>query len=107
MSELRVLRDEAIDRVEDNAREEWISAARDVVMDLATKQRGFTTDEVWEGLDRRGIEPPHEPRALGAVMRWASRDAKIIGRTGRYILSQRPRCHLRPIPIWESKVYRR
>ena len=37
----------------------------------------ITTDEVWAEMDRRGIERPAEPRALGAVMRTAAKRGYI------------------------------
>ena len=94
----------AIDTVESNAHAEWLSAAERVVMHLATHRPHFTSDDVWRELDKLQVKT-HEPRALGAVMRKASRN-RVIYRTGRTVDSLRASRHLAPIAIWGSKIYR-
>lgn len=95
--------DEAIARAGSNADPLWKQAAFDAVCHIALHRRvQFTTDEVWELLDEQGIRATHEPRALGAVIRMASKSG-IIRATGQYVKSKRVECHGRPIMIWEAK----
>ena len=94
--------DEAIARAGSNADSGWVRAALDAVRSLALARSRFTTDDVWELLERRGVQATHEPRALGAVIRMASKSG-IIRATGQYVKSKRVECHGRPIMIWEAK----
>lgn len=93
----------AIADVEANADAGWMSSARDVVNVLICAGRPFTTDDVWDELDRRHVPAPREPRAMGAVTRWAAREQRIT-KTREYVNSVRPGCHSRPIPVWRPKV---
>jgi hypothetical protein len=56
---------------------------------------------VWALLDRWGVPPPHEKRAMGAAMRAAARDL-VIEATDEISLSQRAPCHRRPLRVWQS-----
>lgn len=89
---------EAIDRVELNAPTAWMTAAIDVARSLADV---WSTDDVWRELDRLGVEPPHEPRAMGAVIRVLVLNGEIVA-TGEYIKSARAECHRRPIALWRT-----
>jgi hypothetical protein len=94
-------RDEAIAQVEANADLNWMAAAHTAVVLLAINCDEFSTDEMWEAL--REVEPTHEPRAMGAVMRAAARHGLIV-KTDRVRNSVRPECHARPVAIWRSLV---
>jgi len=83
-------RDEAIDRVEANAHHDWLVQARQAVLWLAHNRDEFTT----------GVGT-HEPRALGAVMRWAARSGVVV-KTDRVVNSCRVECHARPVAVWRS-----
>lgn len=103
----------AIDRVEENADEAWMEAAMMAVKHVCTQRKRwqdqdgltFTTDDVWEAIDHlaRGfdppLDPPHEPRAMGAVMLKASR-AGLIQKTNLTKDSVRPECNCRPVRVW-------
>ena len=86
----------------EEANKEFCKVARIVLEDLVCPNRMyFTTDEVWRFLTHgSGVEK----RAMGSVMLKAARDG-LIQKTGGYKQSQRAECHLRPIPIWYSKIY--
>lgn len=90
----------AIDQVEENADEQWFIFTTAIVQRLALSGRRFTTDDVWSVLAKSGLTT-HEPRAMGAVLRNASRD-KIIVATGDYVRSERVECHARPIMVWRG-----
>jgi len=93
-------RDEAIDRVEANAHHDWLVQARQAVLWLAHNRDEFTTDDVWGLLSNTGVGT-HEPRALGAVMRWAARSGVVV-KTDRVVNSCRVECHARPVAVWRS-----
>ena len=94
-------RDTALEAVEDHANPAWKEHAETAIRFLARSRQTFTTDDVWEHLHQRGHEFPHEPRALGALMRNAAHAGLIVA-TDRVIPSQRPECHRRPIRVWRS-----
>jgi hypothetical protein len=96
-------RDEAITRVEFNASEDWKTSARRVVRWLALTREEFTTDPVWVILAHCNVEPPHEQRAMGAVMSSAAANG-WIKRTDRTHPSARPTAHRRPLAIWRSLI---
>lgn len=96
------LRDEAIARVEAHARKVWLDAARDAMEEVAAirGQGGlFTTDPVWALLDKRGVPSPHEPRAMGPVVKGAVTDG-LMEFTGGFTTSTIPRGHRRPVRIY-------
>jgi len=96
----RAERDDALERVELHAGEDWNEYA-DGFLDAAAERWGaFTTDDLWDG---GLVQPPNDPRALGAVMRRA-RARGVIVATGEY--RQSVRRHLAPIPVWRSRIYR-
>lgn len=95
-------RDEAIDRVEDHAREDWMIAAIDAIVKLSNTfpEDGFCGDDVWELLDTWNVPRPHEGRAMGAAMRTAGLQ-KLIRPTGVYRKSKRVERHAGPMMIWK------
>jgi hypothetical protein len=93
---------EAIERVKRNAEPKWLKAALDAITSLALEQNiCFTTDDVWHLLEVGNVEPPREPRAMGAVMRTAQ-GRGIIRATEEYRKSTRVECHGRPVMIWRK-----
>ncbi len=95
------LRDEAIERVTDNADDDWLDAAARAIRYVATRDETFTTDQVWEVLEQWDHSEPHEKRAMGGAMVRALR-AQVCFKTGAYRPSKRPICKARPIPIYRS-----
>ena len=104
--------DEAVERVRENADDDWMERAEAAVIaagkksELSARWGKFTTDDVWDIL---GDDKPHEPRAMGAVMRNLSKQKVLKGElkgeplikaTQDYQLSRRPECHSRPIRVW-------
>ena len=95
-------RDRAVAQVEEHSDPQWIDRVTRVVMYVASiNEDGFTTDDVWQYCETRGIPQPAEPRALGAIMLRLTREGSIA-KTGRYVTSRRKACHARPIPVWRS-----
>lgn len=95
---------QAIDEVEQNAKIEWLNKAVEVLTYVAKTNFYFTSDDVWAELNKRGIEKPHSPSALGAVLRrgWKSH---ICEKTGKYIPSTQPSNHQRDVAQWQSLIY--
>lgn len=96
-------REEAIQRAADAADPTWMDAARWAYYDVASRREEFTSDAVWALLEKRGVPMPKEPRAMGAVTRWASNSGWIED-TGKRVLSGRPENHRREIKVWRSKI---
>ena len=93
---------EGMERAADGA-QSWLAEARPVLRDIAASVDSFTTDRLeWE-LNRRGIEPPEEPRAYGALMRDAARSG-WIEKTDRVVPSVIARNHRRPKAVWRSAL---
>ena len=94
-------RDAAVKKVEGNTDSNWLRAAETVIKMLAkSRVKGFTTDDVWEQLDKMGMTGQvHDNRALGPVMSRCAR-SKIIVATGQYAPSLRRHCA--PIKVWRG-----
>lgn len=90
--------DAAIDQVRAGMDMAWYATAFRVVRQLGQSGKHFTTDDVWDALDKLPVATP-EPRALGAVMRDAKR-AGSIQPTNNYAKSRRAACHARPVRVW-------
>lgn len=99
------LREEAIERVESNAKKDFLICAFECVSQLAREHEWFTTDDVWALLAQFPAEyRTHEPRAMGPVMRRAVVE-KLAKPADNWILSKRPACHRRPLRVWLSLVH--
>jgi hypothetical protein len=94
-------KEEAVSRVEANASRAWLDAAWEAVrrlwLSLPAGTR-VTSDEVWVALD--GVTPPHEPRAMGVVMRRATREG-LLRATSGFTPSALPQNHARPVRVYE------
>ena len=94
-------RDRSIRQVDENAEPDWKDAAYDAVRETARRQPfGFIVDEVWK-LIPDDVAPPHELRAMGAIMRRAQRDGLIVP-TDDFKLSARVTAHRNPRRIWRA-----
>ena len=96
----REARENAIDRVERNADQEWFDQAVLAIHRVARVQSVLTS------LDAQRVFPdtPREPRAWGAAFRHA-RAAGWIEPTGRYVTTKRVKSHCRPVREWASRIY--
>jgi hypothetical protein len=92
-------REEAIERVETGASEEWKGDAVETIRLLALERVAFTSEDVWEALATK----PKEPRAMGAVMRRAH-DAGYISPINEWRLAEDPVRHRRPLRVWQSQL---
>ncbi len=96
-----VLRDIAMTSVQHNTDSNWIRASENSVQWLARSSAlGFTTDDVWEHLDKLGMTGQvHDNRALGPVMLRMCKQG-IIKDTKEYYPSKRRHCA--PIKVWRG-----
>ena len=85
-----VERDKAVDQAEAGAGGDWMHEA----------QMTFTTDDLWVHVD-----PPREPRAMGATMTHARR-LGLCEPTDRTSRSSRVACHARPLRVWRSLIFK-
>lgn len=92
---------EALERVEEGARN-WIEDyALPAIRGCALRKDTFTTDDVWGQLAVVGAPLPREHRAMGAAMRKGKAERLIVP-AGPWIQSKRPECNRRDIRVWKS-----
>lgn len=103
MTTAEALRDEAIERADRAADDEWKLAAAEAIRYVAERRAEFTTDAVWYVLERDGVEPPREPRAIAGVLRRVVAEGAIEA-TGRRVNSTLPRGHARPVMVYRSNL---
>lgn len=89
MSQLDI--DSLLARVE-HAHQAWCDAVLALIAAMPTG-REFTTDDLW-----RDVAAPAEPRAMGAVLKQASRQGLVRG--DGYRKSTRAECNRRPVAVW-------
>jgi len=95
-------KEKAIAQVATATNPEWFAECYRIVVATATNTNEFTTDDIWQALADAKLPTPHEPRAIGAVLRHAAAN-KLIRPTDRYRPSQRVACHARPIRVWTKQ----
>lgn len=98
-------REKAIRQVAESADPEWMRVALEAVRYIAERREEFTTDAVWYRLEQMGAKVPHEPRALGPLMR-VSVTMGLADPTDRTVKSIRKACHRRPLRVWRSRLCR-
>lgn len=96
-------RDNALDQVESNANAEWTQLTLQIIKLLAESKDEFSSDNVWELLADYPNIKTHSPSAMGAMFRRAL-GLNYIESTDRFIQSERPSSHARPIRVWKSKL---
>jgi hypothetical protein len=90
-------KEKAIATVATNTNPDWWQACYNTI---ATTTNTFTTDDIWQALEDQSLPTPHEPRAMGAVLRHAAANG-LIRATDTYRPSARVACHARPIRVWQ------
>jgi hypothetical protein len=92
-------RDEAMERADRHANQEWRRVAALAIRRVAALGVPFTADEVWAVLERTGFST-HDRRALGPLMKAAVSDG-LIQPTGAFRPTRRPTNHCRPLRVYE------
>lgn len=96
----KAARDEAMQRVDDHAEEDWQTRALDALHTIALRQRTLLANDVWELVER-----PHEPRATGPLMMKAKKEGWIEA-TDSYMPVPSVKSHAAPVRVWRSLIYR-
>lgn len=79
----------------------WVTEATNVALREAQAGRGFTTDDIWERLERRGVAPPVDRRLMGAIIQRLAKDGTI--RKAGVVRSRRSENHHRSITMWIAR----
>ena len=100
-------KEEAITRVEAHASRAWLDEAwwalqAERLFAISHFIQSITTDEVWQALHRAGVHDPHEPRAMGPVMRRAVKEG-LLRPTSTFRPSAMPQNHRRPVRVYEVR----
>ncbi len=93
-------KEEGVQRVLFNAGGDWHGGALLVIKAVCKKQATMTSDDFHRVAVDLGLEEPHHPNAIGAVLRDAAQKG-IIRRTPETKKSVRRHAHAREIRIWE------
>lgn len=109
----REARDQAVQRVDDNADAAWKDLAYRAVRFVALSHERFTSDAIWAALDSHPEHvPPREPRALGPVILRAVRDGLIryascehCGTSKVTTAGRRAHGNATDVPVYESLIY--
>jgi len=96
-------KEEAITRVEANASRRWLDAAYRALQrcsEAPWSDEGVSSDDVWMRLRALEMPEPHDPRAMGPVMRRAVREG-LLRPTSTFRPSAMPQNHRRPVRVYE------
>ena len=70
-------KEKAIAQVATSTDPKWFAECYRIVAATATNTNDFTTDDIWQALADAQLPTPHEPRAIGAVLRHAAANKLI------------------------------
>jgi hypothetical protein len=85
----------AVDR-----RAPWLAIAESVIRRLAARGQEFTSDDVWDELEKTGANPPADQRrSIGSAFKALQRRGAILA-TNQLRLSKRVDCHGRGVRVW-------
>lgn len=89
----------------------WLKEAFSVILRVARRNREFTMDDIWQGLDQaynKGTLPEIDidHRILGPMLRHLVKE-QLIDSSGYFVKSTRPGGGSRPITIWTSLIYQK
>lgn len=100
-------REEAIERVDENADAHWKADAHRAWLEVLRTHpfRDLITDPVWDLLDAWEVPAPHERRAMGPVNRRLADEGyieKLKDAAGNNVMRQSalPQNHRRPMQVW-------
>lgn len=80
----------------------WVAIAREALRAVAERQATLTSDDVWQELERRGVPPPAEGRAMGPVMVRARKEGLIVPMG--YTQGTNPKHHADVMRVYRSLV---
>ncbi len=95
---------DAIAAAATNAGGGWMGAAVEALARVASAQQRVTGDDVWSELEKRGVKPSGDARAMGAVFRIAASKGWVVRLPGEYRQSTRKARHKGPVAVWASSL---
>jgi len=95
-------RDEALERVEDNADDSWKNAALRAICITAAQHEEFISSDVWPNINSDAA--PREARALGPMMVRAKKNGWIEA-TNQFKLATMVSRHRAPQRVWRSLIF--
>lgn len=100
----REARDQAIERVEKAANEEFKLVMYRCIVWVARQQHEFISDDLWNAMARHYPDvTTSEPRVMGSLLRKAVRE-DICEKTGRYRTGRRRAANATDQPIYRSLI---
>ena len=91
--------EDIINSIENGKDSAWIRNALRVLRKIGPTLGVLTSCDLWVYLEGIGIAPPHEPRAMAAVITKAKSNGWIES-TDEWRRSQRTVNHGRPVRVW-------
>lgn len=106
--EAREAKIEGMERVEKNAKQQWMALMLDLAHQVCRERLQFTADDLMDKYD--SINNPdkpvtHELRALGPVMMKAAKAGWCSKANCAPIPSRRKSLHASPRAVWKSNIY--
>jgi hypothetical protein len=97
--------EQAIKEVAERMDTDWRAAAIKMLKMICYRNETLTSDDLWFAMETHYPElDTHEPRAMGAIMRWGVTH-KWIAKTPNYVASTRPVAHKKPTAVWRSLAF--
>lgn len=93
---------EGIELVYRHADTLWKKEAAKRLLEVATRQRRFTSDDILISLENKGVTTG-DNRALAAILQSANRMG-LITSTDTFVRCRRPSRHGAPIMMWQSNL---
>lgn len=83
----------------------WNQYAKLALTIRATQESQLTSDDVWRQLKLAGVEGPVEPRAMGPIMKWGTKQGLISSTSYTSAPAKQIRKnHKRPLAVYISLV---
>lgn len=100
-------RDAGMEQVDDHANDEWSALMDRLVIEVATKLRTFTSDDVFDLFDEVPDAPvTHDLRAFGPVMMRAAKAGVCRKAETAPRPSRRKSLHASPRAVWTSLIFK-
>tara|TARA_R100001594_G_scaffold833_1_gene3416 strand:+ start:2562 stop:2933 length:372 start_codon:yes stop_codon:yes gene_type:complete len=97
------LKERAMERVDQNANEDFRRVAMKSICSYAIKNKTLTANDIWDCLDLLGIST-HDNRALGPMFQKAAKEG-WIEKTNMTTQSNRSSRHCGDVRIWKSLLF--
>jgi len=98
-----ILANEGIRAATDASDSEWRTEVLNLLYELLVVKKEITADDLNHAMENFNLELKY-PNALGGIFREAAK-RKWCRKTDKYIASDIPRKHMRPLRVWASTLY--